>query len=190
MNILLKIIISQKFHVISKDPFCLLWMLLLLFFILVAIAGCGSSGGDSNDGSDEDNVITSSVLCRSCMNLNNRDCSYTAAISWNASTLEDALRAAVNECLENRGSQEERNRDSGTCLSCVEDSLRNKQTRKDSCIPVSRRLNTDATLAGRIGNYQLTLVEQGTGKGWFERVTLILRTRPEGFETWGVASTS
>ncbi len=71
----------------------------------------------------------------------------------------------------------------------VEDSLRNTQTRKDSCIPVSGRLNADATLTGRIGHYQLTLVEPANGKGRFVRGTLILRTQPEGFETWGVAST-
>ena len=164
-------------------------MLLLVFFILVVIAGCGSSGGDNHDGSDVDNVSPPRYYAAVAWNLNNCDCSYTAAVSWNASTPEDALRAAVNGCLENRGSQEACNRDSVTSLNCVEDSLRNKQTRRDSCISVSRRLNTDATLAGRIGNYQLTLVEQATGKGRFGRGTLILRTRPEGFEMWGVAST-
>ena len=59
------------------------------------------------------------------------------------------------------------------------------QIRKDSCIAISRRLSADETLAGRSGNYQLTLVEVVNGNDSRSvRGTLTLRKQPEDSNRW------
>ena len=64
------------------------------------------------------------------------------------------------------------------------------QTGKDSCMATSRSLSADESLAGRRGNYQLTLVEVVNGKDSRSvRGTLTLRKQPQGLESLGSAST-
>ena len=68
--------------------------------------------------------------------------------------------------------------------------LKTVQTRKDSCIATSRQLSVDATLAGKTGSYQLTLVEVAHGRDSRSvRGMLTLWKQVEGLETWSNAST-
>ena len=61
---------------------------------------------------------------------------------------------------------------------------------KDSCMATSGRLSADETLAGRSGDYQLTLVELVNGNDSRSvRGTLTLRKQPQGLESLGSAST-
>ena len=72
----------------------------------------------------------------------------------------------------------------------VGDDSKTELTRKDSCAPVSGRLSLDATLAGRTGTFQLTLIEHAYGNdGRSAQGTLTLRNTPERLDSLGSAST-